>query len=159
MEDAYYRVYFKTLMDLLMQYGVSLTLTRWIAGALLERTFVKQFPNWSSAPLQLTMGPTTRITAFVGPLQCIHQRPGRSEPKNLLRKILTLEDDGLICKTSKGSQEAAEAVQQQLDNVSQWCHDTGSLINPDKAQTLRCTFASRTVGETVPACTFDGAVV
>ena len=38
LEDAYNRVQFKLLMDLLMQYGVCLTLTRWIAGALLERT-------------------------------------------------------------------------------------------------------------------------
>ena len=38
LEDAYNRVQFKLLMDLLIQYGVSLTLTRWIAGALLERT-------------------------------------------------------------------------------------------------------------------------
>ena len=33
-------------------------------------------------------------------------------------KILTLADDGLIYKTSKDFQEAAEAVQQQLDSVS-----------------------------------------
>ena len=31
---------FKLVMDLLMQYGVSLTLTWWVAGALLERTVV-----------------------------------------------------------------------------------------------------------------------
>ena len=56
LKDAYNRVQFKLLMDLLMQYGVSLTLTRWIAGALLERTMVMQLGNWSSAPHQLTMG-------------------------------------------------------------------------------------------------------
>ena len=78
-------------------------------------------------------------------------------------KFLTLVDEGLIYKTSKGSQEATEAVQQQLDSVSQWCHDTGSLINPDKAQTLvhtwqqssRQTSASRHrkhVETTAPKC-------
>ena len=51
-------------------------------------------------------------------------------------KLPTLVDDGLIYKTSKNSQEASEAVQQQLDSVSQWCHDTRSLISPGKAQTL-----------------------
>ena len=40
LEDAYNRVQFKLLMDLVMQYGASLTLTRRIAGALLERTVV-----------------------------------------------------------------------------------------------------------------------
>ena len=76
-EDAYNRVQFKLLMDLLMQYGVSLILTQWIAGVLLERTVVMQLENWNSAPHQLTMGPTT---ALAGPLQCLHQGPGRSEP-------------------------------------------------------------------------------
>ena len=56
LEDAYNKVQFKLLMDLLVQYGVSLTLTRWIAGALLERTVVMQLGNWSSATHQLTMG-------------------------------------------------------------------------------------------------------
>ena len=51
-------------------------------------------------------------------------------------KLPTLVDDGLIYKTSKNSQKASEAVQQQLDSVSQWCHDTRSLISPGKAQTL-----------------------
>ena len=55
-KDAYNRVQFKLLVDLLIQYGVSLTLTRWVAGALLERTVVMQLGNWSSAPHQLTMG-------------------------------------------------------------------------------------------------------
>ena len=36
--------------------GVNLTLTRWIAGALLERTVVMQLGNWSFAPHQLTIG-------------------------------------------------------------------------------------------------------
>ena len=47
LEDAHNRVQFRLLMDLLVQYGVSLTLTRWIAGAFLERTVVIQFGNWS----------------------------------------------------------------------------------------------------------------
>ena len=56
LEDAYNRVQFKLLMYLLIEYRVSLTLTRWVAGALLERTVVMQLGNWSSAPHQLTMG-------------------------------------------------------------------------------------------------------
>ena len=59
LEDAYNRVQFNLPMDLLLQYGVSLTLTRWIAGALLEIrncTVVMQLGNWNSAPHQLTVG-------------------------------------------------------------------------------------------------------
>ena len=40
LEDAYTRVPFRLLMDLFVQCGVSLTLARWIAGVLLERTVV-----------------------------------------------------------------------------------------------------------------------
>ena len=50
------RVQFKLLMDLLVQYRVGLTLTWWVAGALLERTVVMQLGNCNSAPHQLTMG-------------------------------------------------------------------------------------------------------
>ena len=89
-------------------------------------------------------GPTTRITALAG--------------------LADLSQDShsgkrwLIYKTLKNSQEAAEAMQ-QLDSVSQWCHDTGSLINPDKAQTLWCIFDNRAAGKPVPAVTFDGTLV
>jgi len=55
-DDAYNIVQFKLLMDLLTQYGVSLTLTQWVAEALLERTVVIRLGNWSSAPHQLTTG-------------------------------------------------------------------------------------------------------
>ena len=37
--------------------------------------------------------------------------------------------------------------------------DTGSLINPDKAQTLWCTLDNRAAGKPIPAVTFHGAVV
>ena len=33
LEDAYNRVQFTLLMELLVQYGISLTLTRWLAAA------------------------------------------------------------------------------------------------------------------------------
>ena len=74
-------------------------------------------------------------------------------------KTFTLANDRLLYKTSKDTQEAAEAVQQQLDSVSQWCHDTGSLLDPDNAETLRCTLDNRAAGKAMPAVTFDGVVV
>ena len=75
LEDAYNRVQFKLLMDMLMQYGVCLTLIRWIAGALLERTVVMQLGNCSSSAHN---EPTTRITTLGDPLQYLRQRPSRS---------------------------------------------------------------------------------
>ena len=56
LEDAYNRVQFQLLMELLMQCGVSLTLTRWLAAALLERKVAIRLENWISTPQQLTMG-------------------------------------------------------------------------------------------------------
>ena len=45
LKDAYNRVQFKLLMDLHIQYGISLTLTRWIAGpgGLQERSWKEQW--------------------------------------------------------------------------------------------------------------------
>jgi len=57
-------------------------------------------------------------------------------------------------RKSKKIQEAAKAVQEQMDNAFQLCHNTCSLISPDKAQTLWCTYDKQ-----MPAVTFDGAVV
>ena len=72
---------------------------------------------------------------------------------------LTLADNRLIHKTPRDSQEAAEAVLQQLDSVSQLCHDTASHINPDNVQAFWCTLDNRAAGKPMPAVTFDGAVV
>ena len=56
MEDAYNSVQFKLLMELLVQYDVSLTITRWLAAALQERKVAMRIGNWISTPQQLTMG-------------------------------------------------------------------------------------------------------
>ena len=56
LEAAYNRVQFKLLMELLVQYGVSLTLTEWLAAALQERKVATRLGNWISTPQQLTMG-------------------------------------------------------------------------------------------------------
>ena len=69
-----------------------------------------------------------------------------------------MADDWFIYKTSKDSSEAAKSMQ-QLNGVSKWCHDTGSLISPDKAQTLWCKLDNRAASKQMPAVTFDGAVV
>ena len=114
LKDAYNRVQFKLLMDLLMQYGVSLTLTRWIAGALLERTMVTQLGNWSSAPHQLMVSlPQGSLILLV--LFSVYTKGLAELNQNGPSKILTPVDDGLIYKASRDSQEAADAMQQQLD--------------------------------------------
>ena len=65
-------------------------------------------------------------------------------------KVLALSGDGLTNKTSRDIQEAAKAVQHHLDNISHWCQNTGSVLSPNKAQTVWYKM--------IPAVTSDGAV-
>ena len=50
LEDVYNRVQFKLLMELLRQYGVSLTLTRWLAAALQEERLPFDLETGSPSP-------------------------------------------------------------------------------------------------------------
>ena len=56
LEDAYNRVQVNLLMELLVQYGVSLTLTQWLATALQERKMTMRLGSWISKSQQLTLG-------------------------------------------------------------------------------------------------------
>ena len=158
LEDAYNRVQVKLLMDLLVQYGVSLTLTRWIAAALLERTVVMQLGNWSSAAHQLTMG-LPQGSPLSPVLYNVYTKGLADLNQNGLSRVLTLTYDGLIYKTTRNTQEAAEAVPWKMYRNNLLCQDIGSLINPNKAQTPWCTLDNKAAGVTMPAVTFDGTIV
>ena len=56
LEDAYNRAQFKLLMELFAQYGISVTLTRWLAAALQERKVAMRRENWITTPEQLIIG-------------------------------------------------------------------------------------------------------
>ena len=49
-------------------------------------------------------------------------------------------------------------MQQKLESVTWWCHDTEFFINPDEAHGLWCTLDKRPADKPMPAVTFDGAV-
>ena len=158
LEDAYNRVSYNHLIDLLQNYEVSLTLTRWIAAAIQERTVALRLGDWNSATHTLTMGlpqgsPLSPVLYNVytkGLADLDAQGPAR---------VLTLADDGLIYKTTNSTQEAVEAVQEQLNNTSQWCHETKSAINPTKAQALWCTLDNKAAGKPKPDARFNGEVI
>ena len=158
LDYTYNRVQFKLLMNLFMQYGINLTLTQWTAVVLLERTVAMQLGNWSSVPHQLTMG-LPQGSPLLPVLFNVYTKDLADLNQNGPSKILRLADDELIYKTSRDSQGAAKAVQHQLDSEFLWCHDNGSVINPNKAQTLWCTLDNRAAGKPMPVVTFDGAVV
>ena len=109
-------------------------------------------------PSSAHIGPTTRITVLTDPLQCLYTKGLADLNQTGPSKILILTDNGLIYTTSKHSKEEAEAVQQHLDSVSKQCDDTGSLINPHKAQTLWCTLYNRAAGKPMPEVTFVGVI-
>ena len=158
LEDVYNRVQFKLLMELLRQYGVSLTLTRWLAAALQERKVVMRLGNWISTPQQLTMG-LPQGSPLSPVLYNVYTKGLADLNTNGLSRVLTLADDGLIYKTSSDISTAVTAVQEQLEKVSHWCQETESEINPSKAQALWCTLNNKAVGQAMPAVSFNGEAI
>ena len=112
LEDAYNRVQFKLLMELLRQYDVSLTLTRWLAAALQERKVAMRLGNWISTPQQLTMG-LPQGSPLSPVLYSVYTKGLADLNSNGLSRVLTLADDGLIYKTSSDISTAVTAVQEQ----------------------------------------------
>ena len=155
LEDAYNRVQFSTLIELLQQNGVSATMTRWIAAALQTRTVVMRMGNWSSPTRNLTMG-LPQGSPLSPVLFNVYTKGLADLNANGHAKVLTLADDGLIYKTAKEIKDATTGVQSQLREASQWCTKTGSFINPDKAQMLLCTLDNKAAGQPVAPVTFGG---
>ena len=120
LKDAYNRVQFKLLMKLLRQYGVSLTLTRWLAAALQERKVAMRLGNWISTPQQLTMGLPQGSPAVPCPLQCLHKGTGGSEQQWFKPGAYTWGRRAYL----QNSSTAVTAVQEQLEKVSHWCQET-----------------------------------
>ena len=130
LEDAHNRVQFKLLMELLVQYGISLMLTRWLAAALQET-------KGCHATWKLDLyTPTTDNGTSTG-----------------------IPPVRLIYKTASDINTAVTNVQEQLNKVSQWCQETESEINPSKAQALWCTLNNKAVRQAMPAVSFNGEVI
>ena len=155
LEDAYNRVQFSTLIELLQQNGVSATMTRWIAAALQTRTVVMRMGNWSSSVRHLTMG-LPQGSPLSPVLFNVYTKGLADLNTNSHAKVLTLADDGLIYKTARDITEATTGVQSQLQEASQWCGRTGSFINPEKAQMLLCTLDNKAAGRPVTPVNFGG---
>ena len=144
-------------MELLVQYGVSLTFTRWLAAALQERKVAMRLGNWISTPQQLTMGlPRLPLSPV---LYNVNTKGLADVNSNDLSRLFTLADGGLIYKTASDTHTVFTAVQEQPEKVSHWCQETESEINPSKARALRCTLNNKGVGQAMPADSFNGEVI
>ena len=141
-------------MALLVQYGVSLTLSRWLEAALHERKVAMQLLNWISTPQQLKMG-LPQGSPLSPVLNNVCTKGLTDLNYNGLSRVLTLADDGLIYKTDSDIHTAVTAVQEELENVSLWCQETESKINPSKVQALWCTLNNKAVGQAMPAVSFN----
>ena len=158
LEDAYNRVQIKVLVDLLLRYKVSFTMTRWIAAALMERTVVLRLGDWVSPPKQLTMG-LPQGSPLSPVLYNVYTKGLADLHHNHISKVLSFADDGLLYKTGRDSHEVAEKVQAQLDNAAQWCQETSSCINPEKAKVLWCMLDNKAAGKPMPDVKFNDTVI
>ena len=122
------------------------------------RTVVLRLGDWSSDTQTLTMG-LPQGSPLSPVLYNVYTKGLADLEASGPARVLTLADDGLIYKTAKDSQDAVEAVQEQLDNTAQWCQETGSAINPAKAQALWCTLDNKAAGKAKPDARFNGAVI
>ena len=108
------------LMEFLVQYDVSLPLTKWLAAALQERKVAMRLGNWISPTTD--NGTSTRLPT-PSPSQVLYSvyTEGLVDlNSNALSRVLTFADDGLIYKTVSDIHTAVTAVQEQLEKVSQW---------------------------------------
>ena len=158
LEDAYNRVQFKLLLELLRQYDVSWTLTRWLAAALQERKVAMRLGNWMSTPQQLTIG-LPQVSPLSAVVYNVYTKGLADLNSNGLSRVLTLADDGLIYKTASDVSTAVTAVQEQLEKVSHWCQETESEISPSKAHAPWCTLNNKAVGQAMPAVSFSGEAI
>ena len=149
---------FKLLIELLVQYEVSLKLTRWLAAASQERKVVMRLGNWISTPQQLTMG-LPQGSPLSPVLYSVYTKGMADLKSNGLSWVLTLADDGLIYKTASDIHSAVTAVQEQLEKVSHWCQETKSKINPSKVQALWCTLNNKAGRQAILAISFNGEVI
>ena len=161
LEDACNRVQFKLLMELLAQYGVSLTLTRWLAAALQDKKGRHTTRKLDIHTPKLTMGlPQAPPPPPLSPVLYNVYRKGLADlNSNGLIRVLTLVDHGLIYKIASGTHTTVTTVQEQLQKVSHWCQETESEINPSTAQALWCTLNNKAVGQSMQAVSFNGEVI
>ena len=145
---------FKLLMELLGQYDVSLTLTRWLAAALQEKKVAMRLENWIPTSQQLTMG-LPQGSPLSPVLYNVYTKGLADLNSNGLSRVLTLPDDGLIYKTANDISTVVTAVQEQLEKLSHWWQESESEINPSKVQALWCTLNNKAVGQEMPAVSFN----
>ena len=91
-----------------------------------------QLGNWISTPQQLEIG-LPQGSPLSPVLYHVHTKEQADLNSNDLRRMFTLADGWLTCKTVS---DTYTAVQDLQEKVSQWCQETGSEISPSKKQVV-----------------------
>ena len=158
-EDAYNRVQFKLLMELIVQYGISLMFTRWLAVALQERKVAMWLGNWISMPKQLTMGlPQGPPSPPVHRPLCLHKGTDGSDQQWFKPGVYACGWWAYI-QNSQWHPHCSHHCPGAARKRSHWCQETESEINPSKAQALWCTLQNKAVGQEMPAVSFNGEAI
>ena len=149
LEDAYNRVSFQVLMQQLIKAEVNPYTIRWIGSILLRRTVALRLGTWVSEPVIISPGlpqgsPISPVmfNIYTADLARMSIENGR---------MLTFADDGLGYKRGTRWADMAQGIQRSLDEVTGWCVESNSKVNPTKAAALWCSLNNRIVNQDLPA--------
>ena len=148
LEDAYNRVSFNTLIDILVSYEVNPFTIKWIAAALMERTVALRLGDWVSTTIKITPG-LPQGSALSPVLYNVYtsKLADMQIPRG---RILTFADDVLVYTHGSGRQGLANKMNHKLEEISAWCKETGSVVNPAKATTMWCSLDNHIVNKDMP---------
>jgi Reverse transcriptase (RNA-dependent DNA polymerase) len=134
---AFDRVPHRRLLSKLDRYGVRGLLQRWLESFLVGRTQHVRFNGACSSPSEVPSGVIQG--SVLGPLLFniyVADLPS-------VVKSARLEQYADDCSLSKEieNQEDADALQEDLDNVSRWCQENGLTLNAKKCKAMDITRA------------------
>ena len=137
LEDAYNRVTYERLMQILEDSGINSYMINWLASALMQRTVALRLGTWTSDPVTITPGlpqgsPLSPVlyNIYTARVAAISVPKGRT---------LTFADDVLVYVSGKDKDVMTDTMHTVLADVEHWCEESNSIINPAKAAVLWCS--------------------
>ena len=158
LEDAYNRVSYKKLMDILLELNLDPWLLRWTAEALLIRKVALRNGKWVSEVTEIAPG-LPQGSALSPVLFNIYTSQIASSGAYETGRVLTFADDVTIYEQGRDRLSTAKRLQTRLDKLAEWCKEHSAVINPAKAQVLWCSLNNRIVKDPTPPITFEFEIV
>jgi hypothetical protein len=132
LEDAYNRVSYDKMMDLLLNLGLDPWLIRWIAEALMTRKVALKSGKWVSDVQEISPG-LPQGSALSPVLFNIYTAKIASAGICETGRTLTFADDITVYEQGNNRVETAKRIQRKLDTLAVWCEEHDAVINPSKA--------------------------